>query len=100
MESCKEKKSLNGKGVVVRETNEFHKALGHLSESITHATAKVEGIVLIGKFNTCEDCPLGKARQMNGSKKAVTRSSEIGEKLFWTSVHLQQRVWVAGAIGY
>ena len=99
-ENCKEKKSLNRKGVVVRETNAFHKAWGHPSESITHATAKTEGIMLTGKFKTCEDCALGKARQMNVSKKVVTRSSVVGERLFWMSVHLQQRVCVAGTIAY
>ena len=72
----------------MREINVFHKALGPPSESITHRTAKAESIVLTGKFNNYEDCALGKARQMNVSKKAVARSSEIAERLFWTSVHL------------
>ena len=84
----------------MREINAFHKALGHESESITHATAKAEGIMLTGKVNTCEDCALGKARQTNVSKKEVIRSSDFCERLLWTSVHLQQRVSEAGTIGY
>ncbi len=65
-----------------RDINEYHKALGHPSEAITHATAQAEGILLKGNFSPCEDCALGKARQTNVSKKAVPGSTNKGEQLF------------------
>ncbi len=78
----KHKDSLIGKGET-REINEQHKALGHPSEAITCATAHAEGILLKGKFNPCEDCTLGKARQANVSKKAVPRPTNKGELFFY-----------------
>ncbi len=65
-----------------RDINEYHKALGHPSEAITSETAYVEGILLKGNFNPCEDCALGKAIQANVSKKAVTRSTNTRDWLF------------------
>ena len=62
-----------------RDINEYHKALGHPLETITHATAYAEGVLLKGKFEPCEDCALGKARQANVSKIFVPRSSNKGE---------------------
>ncbi len=67
---------------ITRDINEYHKALGHPSESITHATAHAEGILLKGNFNPCEDCALGKARQVKMSKKAVPKSTNKEERLF------------------
>ncbi len=61
--------------------NEYHKALGHPSEAITCETAHVEGILLKGNFNSCEDCAIGMARQANASKKAVSRSTNKRERL-------------------
>ena len=87
-ESCKkagkiaelyqEKSSLIRKGAA-KDINKYHKELDHSSETITHATAYAEGVLLKGKFEPCEDCALEKARQANVSKRFVPRSSNKGE---------------------
>ena len=48
-ELYKEKSSLIRKEAV-RDINEYHKLLGHPSETITHTTAHAEGVLLKGKF--------------------------------------------------
>ncbi len=61
-----------------RDINEYHKLLGHPLEAITHATAHADSVLFEGNFNPCEDCTLGKARQVNVSKKAVPTSTNKG----------------------
>ena len=58
----KEKSLLIRKGAA-RDINEYHKELGHPSETITCATAQAEDALLKGKFVPCEDFALRKARQ-------------------------------------
>ncbi len=92
-ELLKNKDSLTRKGEK-REFNDYHKVLGHPLEAITCVTAHVEGILLMGKFNTFEDCTLGKVRQSNTSKKKVPRSTYKGERLLFVLVCLQSKIWV------
>ncbi len=52
-----------------------------------------------GKFNSCQDFSLGKARQDNVSKTADHKSTNKGEQVLLISVHLQPEVWVVNRIG-
>ncbi len=71
-----------------RDNNEFQKALGHSSETITCSRSHTECVLLKGKFNPCQECALEKERQANVSNKAVPRT-KITESHFLTSDHHQ-----------
>ncbi len=78
-ELLQHKGSLIRKGET-RDINEYHNAFGLNGNQ--HVLSHAEGILSNGKFNCCEDCTLGKARQANVSKNAVPRSTNNGYQLF------------------
>jgi hypothetical protein len=45
--------------------NNLHKILGHCGEASARLTGKALGYKVIGTFDTCEACSIGKARQKN-----------------------------------
>jgi hypothetical protein len=45
--------------------NKLRKAIGHCGEEDLRMTAKSYDYKLLGKFKTCEDCAVGKAKQNN-----------------------------------
>ena len=60
-----------------------HNELEHPSNSITHAISKDMGIKVTGTFKAYEDSTLGKAKQQGVSKKTVTQSKPLEERLFF-----------------
>jgi hypothetical protein len=48
--------------------NDFHKMLGHCGSDRLQKTAKIHGLKLSGKFETCAECAIAKARQKNVNK--------------------------------
>ena len=66
-----------------KNINILHTKLGNPSEVISHATVKAMGIQLLGLFQACKDCTLGKARNGCVSKKAGVCSIVMGERLFY-----------------
>ncbi len=67
------------KHVCIKNVNDLHRELGHPSETSTRATGASMGIKVVGKFEPCEACILGKAKQRNVNKTAVERSTVPGE---------------------
>ena len=61
LKNCIKNSSLIRKGPA-RDINDYNKALGHPSETITCATAHASGVLLKEKFQPCKDCALGKAK--------------------------------------
>ena len=59
----------------------MHMRLGHASEVKTRQTAKKLGVELTGKFDTCQSCAEGKARQKNMSKESE-QSKVKGERIY------------------
>jgi hypothetical protein len=49
--------------------NNLHKILGHCGEASARLTGKVLGYEIIGIFDTCEACSIGKAKQKNINKQ-------------------------------
>ena len=66
-----EKRAQSATALCKKNINDFHIKLCHPSESITHAIAKAMGMKVTSTFKSCEDCSLGKAKQLGVSKKAV-----------------------------
>lgn len=65
------------------DVNEFHKLLGHPSESKMRFIAKYYGVKLTGKFEVCTHCAQAKARQANIPKEVPEEDkTEVpGERL-------------------
>ncbi len=89
--------------------NNLHRELGHPSEATKRATGKSVGIKVVGKFEPCEACILGKAMQRNTNKTAVEFSTVPGERLYLnislpnTASLSRKKHWllmVGGATGY
>ena len=59
--------------------NEFHRRLGHPSETITKETAQYMGIPITGKLDKCTACGIDKARQKNMNKSTTNKSTIPGE---------------------
>ena len=68
---------------MMQDINDLFAELEHSSEAITRSTAKNFNIQVTGAFKPCEDCALGKAKQRAVSKKAVSWSQILGERLFF-----------------
>jgi transposase InsO family protein len=64
------------------DINEFHHIIGHPSEDTTRRTANYYGVQLTGKFEVCEDCKMGNARQKNVPKTTERQSERAGELLY------------------
>jgi hypothetical protein len=64
------------------DVNNLHKILGHCGEVNTRLTGKAYGYVIAGKFDVCEACSIGKARQKNIKKEWKGRNSIHGERLY------------------
>ena len=60
-----------------------HEMLGHASEDTTRNTAKHLGWKLTGKWNPCESCLIGKAKQKNVPKITEDPTKNPGEKLYY-----------------
>ncbi len=65
------------------DVNDFHKLLGHPSESKMRFIAKYYGVKLSGKFEVCAHCAQAKARQANIPKNVSdeARTDVPGERL-------------------
>ena len=57
-----------------KDINVPHAELGHPSEVITPANGRAVDLHLIGTFNHCEDCTLGKAKKSGVIKRAFESS--------------------------
>jgi len=64
------------------DINNLHKILGHCGENSARLTGKALGFQVTGKFDTCEACSIGKARQKNVNKEWKGGSTTPGERLF------------------
>jgi hypothetical protein len=62
--------------------NNLHKILGHCGEASARLTGKPLGHEVIGTFDTCEACSIGKAKQKNINKQWKGGSSVPGERLY------------------
>lgn len=61
---------------------EFHGQLGHVGTQVQNYTAKMMGIKLVGKADTCEDCALAKARQKNLAKENPNKTNVPGLQIY------------------
>jgi hypothetical protein len=61
--------------------NNLHKILGHCGEASTRLTGKALGYEVIGTFDTCKACSIGKVKQKNINKQWKGGSSVPGERL-------------------
>ena len=74
--------------------NTYHQMLGHISEERTRATAKYYNVKLTGKFETCYNCALAKARQNNlGHVKDEKHSNKPGETLSFDIINQNYKLW-------
>jgi hypothetical protein len=64
------------------DVNNLHKVLGHCGEVNARLTGKAYGYEVTGKFDVCEACSVGKARQKNINKEWKGGSSISGERLY------------------
>ena len=64
------------------DVNNLHKILGHCGEASARLTGKSLGYEVIGTFDTCEACSIGKARQKNVNKDWKGGSLTAGERLY------------------
>jgi hypothetical protein len=62
--------------------NNLHKILDHCGAASARLTGKALGYEVIGTFDTCEACSIGKARQKNINKQWKGGSSVPGERLY------------------
>jgi transposase InsO family protein len=62
--------------------NNLHKILGHCEEASARLTGKALVYEVIGTFDTCEACSIGKAKQKNINKQWKGGSSVPGERLY------------------
>ena len=84
-----------GSGDGLKDVNELHHELGHVSKVVTQKTAKALKIPLKSPFSPCNDCLLGKAKQKKVSKSLVARSTKSGERVFF-DVSLPRTASVGG----
>jgi len=70
--------------------NIFHTTIGHPGEKLLWQTSQFLNIELIGKFNVCKDCAIGKARQKNLNKENKNKSSIAGEQIYLDISSIQQ----------
>ena len=61
--------------------NELHHSLQNLQKQ-PQAIGKAMNFIVMGKFQTCKDCAIGKAKQSNMRKQPVEQSKIDGERLF------------------
>jgi hypothetical protein len=71
-----------GKAKNTVNVNNLHKILGHCGEATARLTVKALGYKVIGTFDTCEACSIGKARQKNINKQWKGGISVPGERLY------------------
>ena len=50
------------------DINNLHTILGHCGEATARMTGKAHGYDVVGAFNPCEACSVGKARQRTSTK--------------------------------
>ena len=61
----------------------LHRLFGHMSEETTRKTAKYYDVAIQGKFDPCESCLLGKARQKNTNKESTReKTKKPGEMMY------------------
>jgi hypothetical protein len=61
---------------------EFQKMLGHCYLDILEKTAKIHEFKMSGKFKTCEECVIAKARKKDISKEWKCGIQVSGEQLY------------------
>ncbi len=66
----------------IKNVNDLCRGLGHPSEATTRDMGASMGIKVVGKFEPCDACILGKAKQRNANKTAVECSTIPGERLY------------------
>jgi hypothetical protein len=64
------------------DDNNLHKILGHCGEVNARLTGKAYGYDVTGRFDVCEACSVGKARQKNINKEWKRGSLIRGERLY------------------
>ena len=64
------------------DINNLHTILGHCGEATARMTGKAHGYDVVGVFNPCEACSVGKARQKNINKEWKGGSMTAGERLY------------------
>ena len=64
------------------DTNVFHKAFGHPSETVMRATAKHHGWKLTGNFEACEACQRSNVQQKRIQKTTDDQETKPGERIF------------------
>jgi hypothetical protein len=69
--------------------NNLHKILGHCGEASARLTGKALGYEVIGIFDTCEACSIGKAKQKNINRQWKGGSSVPGERLYVDIISIQ-----------
>jgi hypothetical protein len=62
--------------------NDFHKMLGHCGSDRLQKTAKIHSLKLSGKFETCAECAIAKARQKSVNKEWKGGSQIPGEQVY------------------
>jgi hypothetical protein len=70
------------KAEVIFNINMLHKAIGHCGEEALKIISKSYNWKRLGKFETCEDCAVGKAKQKNNNKQWLQDSKNPGERLY------------------
>ena len=65
-----------------KSVQEMHEVLGHTHEKVVWSTATHLGIKLIGEFNNCKNCALGKAKQQNIAKINANKAEAKGERIY------------------
>jgi hypothetical protein len=64
------------------DINNLHKILGHCGEASARLTGKALGYEVTGKFEVCESCAIGKAKQKSVNKDWKGGSNIPGERLY------------------
>ena len=76
----KRKSSIDQKNMKKVNFNVLHSKLGHACEAVTRAIGKMLNLEVIGKFNKCEDCAVGKAKMKPITKYTVSDDVKKGER--------------------
>ena len=79
------------------DTNVFHEAFGHPSETAMRATAKHCGWKSTGKFEACEACQRSNVQQKRIKKTTDDQETKPGERLFADMSSASEHTSLGGA---
>ena len=65
------------------DVNTLHRRLGHSCEQVTRKAGKSLGLKVSGKFQICEDCAVGKAKQKKLPKISENKSKNVGDRIMF-----------------